>query len=865
MTQNKERKQVKSIALTLLVATSMLLVVVGGFTYTGTATTKEFGGNLVAGVYKAPETTNPLQATEDSWIMGLLYDSLAVYKPTEGILPWLADSWTVGSDNVTVTVKLKSGVTFTDGSPLTSADVVYSYNQYMAGSGIYHDYVSPIQSVSAVDDMTVQFVLKEPNSEFFTKSLMVPIIKDGSANSPVGTGPFMGYEHGTMTGTDTNITLNDPTNPATRKGGDNVTFTLPHTDVQSVTIHIYGPVMYNGSFQRTNWKNETILSSSDYDLDGQNGVITIHHMSEFDYVTVDFTFTAPTITINANTHYFMGRPYVDSVTFVISGTDKAMVDDLNNGRIDVILENIDAYYKSQVQGANIVKPVTTKTVEMVFNCANAPLNNSDFRKAISYSVDKDFFVSKTLQNSGIKGDSIIPRDNLFWYNTSLPARPFDKSMAMSILTKGGFSDKDGDGFVDLPDGTPISLTIKSVGITEVNYLAAEAQTLETVLQSVGINVTWVQEDGANISADMNNGNFDMIMTQFNYPLDPSYLNNFVTGNANNFMHYSNPAFDSVMEKVKTAKTVEDLQKYVKEAQGVLYDDTAVVVLAYLTGLQYYNGEKYEGFQAMINGVNNKFTFLNVYHTISGNLDMTVIPSSTSVNSNGKMTITVTVTDGANPVEGAKVVVSASSGGLSSSELTTDANGMAKITFTAPVVDEPTDVSLTISAYKPGYVHASKSISVTVHPEELPSLSVSIEKGYEEIGSGNSTQITVTVTSGGQPVSGANIEVRVEPSITGANVTVSGPTNENGQAVITFKAPKVTDDISYTLTVVAHKAGYKDSNPNAPSSTMTLLVKGQPASQPQTVKKDTVPGFEAVTALLALSMAGIAFALYRKRE
>ncbi len=866
MTRNK-KNQVKSAALTILVASAVLLVTMGGFTYTGMAATKEIGGNLMAGVYKAPETTNPLEATEDGLIMWLLYDSLAVYKPTEGVLPWLADSWEVAPDNVTVNLTLKSGVTFTDGTPLTSADVVYTYEQYMNGGGIYHDYVSPIHSVNALDDLTVQFVLSSPNSDFFTKSLMVPIIKSGTAESPVGTGPFMGYDEGTMTGTDTNLTLNDPTNPATRKGGTNVVFELPHTNVQSVTIHIFAPIMDNGSFVRTNWSDETILNATDYDLDSQNGTITIHSMSEFDYVTVDFTFTAPTITLNVNPNYFMGRAYLDSVTLVVSGTDAAMVDDLNNGRIDVILENINPYYKSVVQGANVVKPVTTKTVEMVFNCENAPLNNSDFRKAISYAIDKDFFVSKTLQNSGIKGDSIIPRDNLFWYNSSLPVRVYDESMASSILTQAGFVDSDSDGFVDLPDGTPIHLTLKSVGITEVNYLAAEAQTLETVLQRIGINVTWVEEPSENISADMNSGNFDMVMTQFTYPLDPDYLNNFVTGNANNFMHYSNPTFDEIMDKANKAMSVEEKQKYIKEAQGILYDDTAVVVLAYLTGLQYYNGDKYDGFQTMINGITNKFSFLEAYHVVTGSLEVTLLPSSYSVNSGDSVTITVTVTDGSNEIEGAKVYFTATDGNLSADEAMTDANGNAEVTLTVPSVNELKDITIKAVAYKAGYVHAEGSVSVTVHPPELPVLMVNInvEGGSVEVGSGNSTQIPVTVSANNQPVAGASVEVILEPSITDAQVQLnSATTDENGQVTITFTAPKTSRDITYTLTVVASKDGYQSSNPNAPSASITVVVNGEAPEGPQ-AKVDQVPGFEAFTALVAIGLAGVAFAIYRKRE
>ncbi len=886
MTQNHKKTQVKSTAFSILVVFAMIFMAIGaGTSGVKAATVKEIGGDLLVGVYEAPATTNPLDATGEEWIMDLLYDSLAVYKPTEGIIPWLASGWEVAADNVTVNVTLRSGVTFTDGSELTSADVVYSYEQYMSGTSIYNGYVSFINTVTAIDDTTVQFVLNAPNSDFFTKAMLVPIIKDGSADSPIGTGPFMDYTIGNRTGTDYNITLNDPNDAGTRKGGTNVEFELSHTDVDpaQVVVHIFPPLLNEtGAFIGTNWSAETVLNSStDYEVDGPNGILTIYSMSEFDYVTVDFTFTQNTFSLSVNPNYFMGRPYIDSVTFVEEVKDSAAVDDLNNRRIDVIFDNVDPYYKSVIEGANVVTPLTTNTIELRINCGVSPLNNSDFRKAVSYAVDKASFVSDTLMNSGIVGDSIIPRDNVFWYNSSLPARPYDKGTASSILTSAGFVDADGDGYVDLPDGTPFHITIKSVGITEDNYLAAEAQVVSVILEEIGINNTWIVDIGANVSADMYNGNFDMVMTRMSYPLDPSYLNDFVTGNANNFMQYSNPDFDAVMQKANSAMDISMKQKYIKDAKGILYDDTAVIVLTYLNGLQFYDGTKYDGYYNMINGINNKFSLLNVYHVIDGSLDMVVIPSTVSATSGDTMTVTVTVTDGSNAIEGAKVVFSVSAGTLSEEEIYTDASGTGSITLTLPEVTDNTDITITVAAYKAGYIHIEKSTAITVKPvSALPQLSLEItnlpQEGRFTVGSGNSTDILVLVTSdNGTVIPDANLIVDLSPSISGAMTSVS--TGDNGTLIITFTAPGTTTDIYYTLSVVAEKDGYEASA----SKSVQIEVVGSPAPvsagetnylNQTTYTNETIPGteqktpgFEAAIVILAISIATIAFATYRKRE
>ncbi len=843
----------------MLVVMGMILVAIGAGTASVRAeTAKETGGILTVAANSMPSTVNPLNANDDEWIMNVLYDSLAVYKPTEGIEPWLATGWTVASDNVTVNVTLRSEVTFTDGTPMTAADVVYSYEQYMSGTGYYHNSVSFIKSVQAIDDTTVQFVLNSTNSDFFTKALLVPIVKQGSASAPVGTGPFMGYTTGNRTGTDTNVTLMDPHNTASRKSG-NVTFQLSHSHIvaSSVAVHAYQPILFEGNYTGTNWSDDV---SHTVDVNAVNGTITIHDVDPLEYIAVDFSFVQDTFSVSVNPNYFMGRPYVDGITFVVEyNMDSASVDDINQGRVDVILNMVNPYYKSVVQGMNSLTPLTTTTIELRMNCESLPLNNSDFRKAISYAIDKNSYVSQTLLNSGLVGDSVIPRNNMFWYNSSLQARPYSISEASAILSNAGFVDADGNGYIDLPDGTPFSLTVKSVGIDVDNYIAAEAQVVSEVLKNdVGINNTWVVEAPVNVTTDMNAGNFDMVITRMSYPLDPSYLENFVTGDSGNFMHYSNANFDAVMEKANAAMDITLKQKYIKQAQGILYDDTATIVLTYLKGLQYYNGASYEGYYSMINGINNKFSFLNVYHTIHGSLSMAVV-SSSSVISGNNVSVKITVNDNnGNPVEGAKVEISATAGTLSATEVTTDSSGKATVTLTAPDVTAPQDITISARASKAGYVHAEKSTALTVKLPAETHLAVSVTPTTAEVGGGNTTTLTVTVTANNQPVAGATVSVEITPS-TGASANISGVTDSNGQATITFHAPKLSQRVIHTVDINAHMAGYSD--PVSPA-VATITVTASPASAP-TANVDKVPGFEAVGMITAISLAMAAIVIKKR--
>ncbi|THH35400.1 ABC transporter substrate-binding protein [Aliishimia ponticola] len=103
-----------------------------------------------------------------SEILFMLGDTLVSLAPDmQTIEPGIAESWEVSEDATTYTFKLREDVTFCDGKPLTAADVAYSVNRW-----IDPDTKSPVawragevESVTAVDDYTVEYKLKAPFSE----------------------------------------------------------------------------------------------------------------------------------------------------------------------------------------------------------------------------------------------------------------------------------------------------------------------------------------------------------------------------------------------------------------------------------------------------------------------------------------------------------------------------------------------------------------------------------------------------------------------------------------------------------------------------------------------------------------------------
>jgi ABC-type transport system substrate-binding protein len=150
-------------------------------------------------------TLNPFMATDlrSLWIINLIYDPLFRLDKDMKVVPWLAESWEVSPDGTVYTIKLRSGVKWHDGKPLTADDVVYTFSEGMRqNTSRYIGLKDVVKSVEKVDDRTVRFVLYKPNP-FFILTLttgfyyIVPKhviegvdLKKWTNDNPIGSGPF---------------------------------------------------------------------------------------------------------------------------------------------------------------------------------------------------------------------------------------------------------------------------------------------------------------------------------------------------------------------------------------------------------------------------------------------------------------------------------------------------------------------------------------------------------------------------------------------------------------------------------------------------------------------------------------------------
>jgi peptide/nickel transport system substrate-binding protein len=86
---------------------------------------------------------------------------------------WLAESWSYNSDFTEITLKLRQGIEWSDGTPFTSKDVVFTFNTVRDHQDkmVHTAEINFLKEAQAIDDLTVKFILNKPNPRWWATTL----------------------------------------------------------------------------------------------------------------------------------------------------------------------------------------------------------------------------------------------------------------------------------------------------------------------------------------------------------------------------------------------------------------------------------------------------------------------------------------------------------------------------------------------------------------------------------------------------------------------------------------------------------------------------------------------------------------------
>lgn len=202
----RKEKIVLLISTVILAITSLAWL--GVFVSNHLTASPKAGGEYSEALVGQPKFINPLFSSVnevDSDLVALTYSGLFKFDKNQKLVPDLAREYSISPDQKQYTIKLRPGITWTDGEPFNADDVIYTF-QTIQDVNVNSPLAASFQGITVKkdDDYTLEFILPEPFGHFLN-SLTVGILPEhiwGDINpssiklaknnlQPIGTGPWV--------------------------------------------------------------------------------------------------------------------------------------------------------------------------------------------------------------------------------------------------------------------------------------------------------------------------------------------------------------------------------------------------------------------------------------------------------------------------------------------------------------------------------------------------------------------------------------------------------------------------------------------------------------------------------------------------
>jgi peptide/nickel transport system substrate-binding protein len=438
------------------------------------------GGTLTASILQEPPSFNRIAAAgvpTDLYALLTAGKLVRVNRATQEVEPSLAEKWEVTSDNRTSTLTLRGGVSWSDGTPFTSADVLFSFQaiydkkvaSQLAGSVSVNG--APLK-VAAPDARTVVVTYPEPFGPGIRLLDNVFILPRHKLDAALEAGTFR-----------------QAWNPAT-----------PVADLVSI-----------GPFQLARYEP------------GQRLVFDRNpHYWKKDAAGRPL-------------------PYLDHLVLEIVPEQNAELVRLQSGALDMLFQSVrpeDVGSLKPLAGQQrlqlIELGVGSDADALIFNLRPAKwatdrrgawMARKEFRQAISYAVDREAFANTVYLGAAVPIWGPVTPGNKEWFSPNVPRYPFSLDKAKALLAGLGLENRDSDEWLEDPAGIEARFTLLTVaGRTN---LERSASVLRDDLRQVGIAVDVQPLEQGAVIARMFKGDFEAIFLFFSASsLDPALNKDF---------------------------------------------------------------------------------------------------------------------------------------------------------------------------------------------------------------------------------------------------------------------------------------------------------------------------------------------------
>lgn len=513
----------------------------------GTATAQDDEqSTLRVATATAVTTFNPFLSYYDGElnVIGNIYPSLMSLDQDGKPVPYLAESYETSEDNLTWTFKIRDGLTWTDGEPITAQDAAWTFNLIMSNpiaATANGSLVSNFKTVEAPDDTTLVITTKEPQANMLYVS--IPISGIAIVPQHVWEGKVDSL-----------------------KGYKNMEFPVVG----------YGPWILAGNV--TN--QYTTLKANE-----------------------DFFMGAPKYD-RLITQYFSNS---DAAVAALQGGQLDQLGGVTATQFDTLQDapNIKTYQQASDGWTAIEINSGAKTRSgKPIGTGNPILKDDTVRKAIALALNRQKLVDKVINGRGIVGAGYLPPGypQFFWTPSEEESLSYNPDKANALLDEAGYTMGDNGIRVDPKTGKPLMFRF---GIHSDDTGDAQiAPYVQEWLKAVGIGTKVEAMSFDQLNVNLSKGDWDMLMDGWSTGPDPTYLLSIQTcatlplddgsaGNTDSF--YCNPEYDALFNKQITQFDQGERAETIKSMQEILYQANADIILYYKNGLSALRTDKVGGY------------------------------------------------------------------------------------------------------------------------------------------------------------------------------------------------------------------------------------------------------------------------------
>ncbi|MFH1369171.1 MAG: peptide-binding protein [Elusimicrobiota bacterium] len=289
------------------------------------------------------------------------------------------------------------------------------------------------------------------------------------------------------------------------------------------------------------------------------------------------------IVLEANPDYFEGKPYISRYVYRIIPDQSVEFLELRNESIDEMSLTPDQWraYPEFFRHYNKFRYPAFMYTYFAFNLKNPVFAEKKFRQAVAHAIDKRDIINGVLLGMGKAATGPFPPQS--WaYDPGVRDYEYNPEKAKILLAELGWKDEDGDGYLER-NGKKLSFTIMTNQGNKLRSLSAEI--IQSHLKKIGIKAeVRIVEWSTFIHKFVDQKNFDAIILGWNLSRDPdqySIWNSKQTGTGQyNFVSYSNPEIDSLLEKGRKTFDHEKRKTIYHKMHRILAQDLPYIFLYY---------------------------------------------------------------------------------------------------------------------------------------------------------------------------------------------------------------------------------------------------------------------------------------------